>query len=119
MDNNPIFQDGDLIYDGVIYREMPEFYQARVGSGTTPSTHLVGVGAGSINVGANFLCGTQAIAYVNKQAPLPTEKKEDDYGFVKGRGIELAQGMSKMRWNNGAGTNKDYGMVTVYAAAVS
>src|SRR5439155_101035 len=24
MDDNPIFQDGDLIYDGVIHREVPE-----------------------------------------------------------------------------------------------
>lgn len=119
MDNNPLFQDGDLIYDGIIFREIPEFFVPRVGSTATPSTHLAGVGAGSIDVGVNFLCGTQAICYVNKQAPLPTEKKEDDYGFVKGRGIELAQGMSKMRWNNGAGSNRDYGIVTVYAAAVA
>jgi N4-gp56 family major capsid protein len=119
MDNNPLFQDGDMLYDGIIFREMPEFYTARNGNGTNPATHIVGVGASSIDVGANFLCGTQAIAYVNKQAPTPIEKKEDDYGFFKGRGIELAQGMSKMRWNNGSGTNKDYGMVTVYASAAA
>ena len=119
MDNNPLFQDGDLIYDGIIYREIPEFYRARSGNGTNDATHLVGAGAGAIDVGANFLCGAQAIGYVNKQMPLPTKKNEDDYGFVDGSGIELAQGMQKLRWNNGAGTNKDLGMVTVYAAAVA
>jgi N4-gp56 family major capsid protein len=119
MDNNPLFQDGDLIYDGVIFREIPEFYTPRVGSSTTPATHIVGAGASSINVGANFLCGTQAVAYANKQAPRPTEKAEDDYGFVKGRGIELAHGMQKMRWSNGTGTNKDCGIVTVYASAAA
>lgn len=117
MDKNPLFQDGDLIWDGVIIREMPEFYMDRQGDGTNGETHLVGVGASSIDVGVNFLCGAQALGFVNKQAPLPTKKNEDDYGFVDGTGIELAHGMSKLRWNNGSGTNKDLGIVTVYASA--
>lgn len=119
VDANPLFQDGDLIYDGIIFREIPEFFNARAGTGVNEDTHLVGVGAGAINVGANFLCGAQALGFVNKQAPLPTKKSEDDYGFVDGVGIELAHGMDKLRWNNGAGTNKDNGIVTVYCAAVS
>ena len=118
MDSNPLFQDGDMINDGVIYREIPEFYRARQGTGLNTDTHLTGVGAGGIDVGANFLCGAQALGMVNKQAPLPTSKNEDDYGFVDGTGIELAHGMQKLRWNNGQGLNKDLGMVTVYAAAV-
>ena len=44
-------------------------------------------------------------------------KKEDDYGFFDGVGIELAFGMQKLRWNNGANTNKDLGMLTLYCAA--
>jgi N4-gp56 family major capsid protein len=118
VDANPLFQDGDLIYDGIIYREMPEFYRARQGTGVNADTHLTGVGASSIDVGANFLCGAQALAMVNKQAPLPTSKVEDDYGFVDGMGIELAHGIDKPRWNNGSGLNKDLGIVTVYCAAV-
>jgi hypothetical protein len=59
------------------------------------------------------------LGFVNKQAPLPTFKKEDDYGFLSGVGIELAHGIDKLRWNNGSGLNKDVGMVTVYAAAVA
>lgn len=119
MDSNPLFQDGDLIYDGIIFREIPEFYMARQGSGTNPETHLAGVGASSIDVGVNFLCGAQAIAMVNKQAPLPTVKSEDDYNFFNGMGIELAHGIDKLRWNNGSGTAKDVGMVTVYASAAA
>jgi len=120
MDSNPLFQDGDLIYDGVIIREIPEFYMDRQSnSATNNATHLVGAGNSSIDVGANFLCGAQALGYVNKQAPLPTKKNEDDYGFVDGTGIELAHGMEKLRWNNGSGTNKDLGMVTVYASAAA
>lgn len=118
VDSNPIFQDGDLIYDGVIYREIPEFYTPRQGTGVNAETTFSN---GSIQVGANFLCGAQALGFVNKQAALPTSKSEDDYGFVDGVGIELAHGIDKLRWNNGANgaLNKDVGMVTVYAAAVS
>lgn len=117
VESNPIFQDGDLVYDGVIYREIPEFYTARQGTGTNTDTTI----SSSIQVGANFLCGAQAIGYVNKQAAMPTSKKEDDYGFVDGVGIEMAYGMDKLRWNNGANgaLNKDVGIVTVYAAAVA
>lgn len=123
MDNNPLFQDGDIIDDGIIYREIPEFWQARQGSTSStnvnPNTHLVGVGASSADVGVNFLCGAQAVGMVNKQAATPITKKEDDYGFFDGVGIELAHGFSKLRWNNGTGTNKDLGMLTVYTAIVA
>lgn len=116
MNKNPLFQDGDLIDDGVIYREIPEFYQPRFGTGVNADTHLVGAGS-SVDVGVNFLCGAQAIGMVQKQAATPISKKEDDYGFFDGVGVELAHGFSKLRWNNGSGTNKDLGIVTVYAAA--
>jgi N4-gp56 family major capsid protein len=119
MDNNPLFQDGDLLFDGVIVREIPEFYQARIGSGVNTNTTLVGAGNGGIDVGVNFLCGAQAIGYVNKQLATPTKKSEDDYGFFDGMGVEVADGYSKLRWNNGSGTNKDLGIVTVYASGVA
>lgn len=119
VDNNPIFQDGDLVYDGVIFREIPEFYTARTGSGFNADSHLTGVGAAGIDVGANFLCGAQTIGFVQKQAPMATTKSEDDYGFISGFGVELAHGIDKLRWNNGSGTNKDLGLVTLYASAAA
>lgn len=125
MDSNPIFQDGDLIYDGIIFREIPEFYIARAGTAPNPDTHLTGVGASSIDVGVNFLCGQQAIGFVNKQLPMPTSLENKDYGFFEGFGIELAHGIDKLRWNNNSsgvstsGLNKDLGVVTVYSAAVA
>jgi len=123
MDKNPLFQDGDIIDDGIIYREIPEFWSPRQGdissTNVNTNTHLVGVGASSADVGVNFLCGQQAIGWVNKQAATPITKKEDDYGFFSGVGVELAHGCSKLRWNNGSGTNKDLGIVTVYTALVA
>ena len=118
MDKNPLFQDGDLIDDGIIYREIPEFYQARQGTGVNTNMHLASAGSSSIDVGVNVLVGAQALTVANKQMATPTEKTEDDYGFFRGIGIELAHGISKLRWNNGSGTNKDLGMVTVYCSAV-
>ncbi len=120
VDSNPIFQDGDLIYDGVIVREIPEFRQPRFdGDTVNTDTHLSGVGNGSIDVGANFLCGCQSLCMVNKQAATPISKKEDDYGFFDGVGVELAHGIEKMRWANGGSTAKDFGMMTIYAAATA
>lgn len=116
VDANPLFQDGDIVYDGIIYREIPEFLNARQGTGVNTETTFSN---GTIQCGANFLCGAQAIGFVNKQAPLPTKKNEDDYGFVDGTGIELAHGIDKLRWGNGSGTKKDVGIVTVYTAAVA
>lgn len=120
MKENPLFQDGDLEYDGIIFREIPEFYQARQGANPNTDTHYAAAGS-SCDVGANFLCGAQSLAMVNKQAAMPISKKEDDYGFFSGVGIEMAYGLEKMFWNNntaGQYTNlKDVGIVSVYCAA--
>lgn len=120
VDSNPLFQDGDLVYDGIIFREIPEFYQPRVkGDAKNPETTFSN---GTIQCGVSFLCGAQAIGFANKQAPLPTKKNEDDYGFVDGVGVELAHGIDKLRWNNNPGgpnNGADVGIVTVYHAAVA
>lgn len=124
VNSNPLFQDGDLIYDGIIFREIPEFYQPLdPDDSVNESLTLAGAGAGSIQVAPNFLCGAQSIGFVNKQAPMPTAKKEDDYAFFKGMGIELAHGIEKLTWNNGENSTtdprKDVGIFTVYTAAVA
>ena len=117
MDSNPIFQDGDLIYDGVIIREIPEFEASRT-TGVNAETTLVNAGSGgTTDVGVSFLCGQQALTFANKQMPKPTDKTETDYGFVVGKGVELAHGIEKLTWANGSGTRKDNGMVTIYTAA--
>jgi hypothetical protein len=90
--SNPIFQDGDLIYDGVIIREVPEI-SAFV---TNVWTSLLTAGASSARVEPVFLCGQQAAVVAWGQMAKPTFRKEDDYGFIKGVGIEMAYGVSKM-----------------------
>lgn len=105
MNNNPLFQDGDLIHDGVIVREIPE---------------MPVFSNGTINCGLSALCGAQAIGLAYGQEPRFTKKNEDDYGFFEGIGIEELVGCNKvMRKHGVAGTFKDHGMVSVFTAAVA
>ncbi len=99
MDDNPIFQDGDLIWDGVILRKVPEISVA-VNSGTLDggftgwSAFVSGGVSGRIE--PVFLCGQQAAAQAMGQMLRPTFRKEDDYGFITGTGIETAYGVAKI-----------------------
>ena len=99
---NPIFQDGDLIYDGVIVREIPEI------------PVLSGVGASSIDVGQVFMCGAQSVVLAWGQEPKSTKKAETDYGFATGIGIEECRGIEKAVYNS-----VDHGMVTGHFSAVA
>lgn len=87
VNSNPLFRDGDLLWDGVIIREIPEI------------PVLTGVGASSSDVQAGFFCGAQALAVAWGQRPRGVTSKADDYGFVKKPGIEEARGVAKMVWN--------------------
>lgn len=102
VNTNPLFQDGDLIYDGVIIREIPEI------------PVISGAGASSIDVAPVFFCGAQAVGVAWGQEPKMTRKKEDDYDFVQGRGIEECRGIEKLRYND-----KDHGLLTGYFSAVA
>ena len=101
VNSNPIFQDGDLIYDGVIIREIPEI-------GT-----LGNVGATSARVSPAYLCGAQAVGVAWGQEPRSTTDVRD-YGFRRGVGVEFADGVEKMVFNN-----KQHGVVTGYFGAAA
>jgi hypothetical protein len=101
--NNPIFQDGDLIYDGVIYRKIPELQRLVIS----------GAGNGGIDVDQNFLCGQAALVVGWGMRPEPRTKKEDDYGMRPGTAIVERRGQKKASYN---GTL--YGCVPVLTASV-
>ena len=90
--DNPLFQDGDQIYDGVIVRQVPEISTFVSNVWTSLKT----AGNGGTRVEPVFLCGQQAAAIAYGQMAKPTFRKEDDYGFVTGVGIEAAYGVGKM-----------------------
>jgi hypothetical protein len=105
MDRNPLFQDGDQIYDFV----------------TNVWTTLTTAGASSARVEPVFLCGQQALAMAWGQMPRPTFRKEDDYGFITGTGIEMAYGVSKMfKKHPNSGTKlKQWGVATGFFASAT
>jgi N4-gp56 family major capsid protein len=99
--SNPLFTDGDLVWDGVIIREVPEI------------AVIAGVGAAAIDVAPNYLCGAQALAHViGKRWASKTEER--DYGFVNGVAIEGFFGTEKLFYNG-----KQHGVCTVYTAGVA
>lgn len=91
VEKNPIFQDGDLVYDGVILRKVPEITTYTTNTWTSLASASV-----SGRVEPVFLCGQQAAVLAFGQMAKPTFRKEDDYGFITGTGIESAYGVAKM-----------------------
>jgi hypothetical protein len=92
VSKNPLFQDGDLIYDGVIVRQIPEIS----GMVTSTWTGLTTAGTTANRVEPVFLCGQQAVAVIWGRMLKPTFRKEDDYQHIMGVGIEGAYGVVKM-----------------------
>ena len=113
---NPLFTGGALVYDGVIYLEIPEITQRLL---------LKGAGAAGIDVEPVFLCGQGALAYALGQMPRPTTLEDGDYDFVTGMGIEAQYGVGKIAkapLAAGAsatiGSLVDWGVVTGFVAGV-
>jgi N4-gp56 family major capsid protein len=107
---NPLFTDGDLVYDGVIYKEVPEI------------GNLGTVGASSALVAGNFLCGAQALGLAFARRWQSVTKKEDDYGDKPGVGIRGTHGVAKLIFGKGTNDTDDLvqqGVVTVYCTAAA
>lgn len=105
-EGNPLFTGGDLIYDGVIIKEIPEI------------AGLGAVGASSATVAPAYLVGAQAIAYAVAQRSKMIENIRD-YGAKKGAGVEMIDAVRKMYFGSGASdttTPKQNGVVTGYYA---
>lgn len=117
--DNPIFQDGDQIYDGVIIRLIPEISLFV----NNIWTNLLTAGATSNRVEPVFLCGQQAVVFGWGQMARPTFRKEDDYGFITGTGIEMAYGVGKIfkkHPNTGAASAlKQWGVVTGFFSSAA
>jgi hypothetical protein len=107
--DNPLFTGGDLIWDGVIVREVPEI----------PVTGAVG--AGAIQVAPSYLCGAQCLGIAWAQRTKMIENVRD-YGAKKGAGAEEIRDIKKLLFGKGAGDRDDlvqHGMHTIYTAAVA
>lgn len=108
MENNRLFQGGDLLWRGVIIHEVDDIEP------------ITGVGAGAIDVEPMYLCGAQALVYgIGKRWKSRT--KEFDYGDKFGVAVEEICGIHKSRYGSGADDTDDtvdHGVVTAYVAGV-
>jgi len=120
--SNPIYKEGDLVYDSVIIREIPEIGELVTNTNGTLSTiNLLTGGASSARVAPCFFCGAQALGYGLGQRPKIIVDKLYDYGFQPGVAVELKHDIKKTFFDdNPSETSSQHvqnGMVTVYVAA--
>jgi N4-gp56 family major capsid protein len=107
--NNKLFQGGDVEWDGIIVREVPD-----IGV-------ISGVGAAGADVGPIYLCGAQALGYALARRP-KTVTKEFDYGDKYGVAIDTIDGLEKLIFGTGTADTDDTkmnGVVTGYAAVAA
>ncbi len=107
--NNPLFTAGDILWNGMIIREIPEL------------PVLVDVGAGAtVDAAASYLCGAQAIgvAWAQRTTAITNTR---DYDFMHGVGIMEIRGVSKLRFGVDPTVDQtkpvDNGVVTIFSAA--
>lgn len=109
MENNRLFQGGDLVWDGMIIHEVDDMGV------------LTGVGNGGIDVGPVYLCGKQAMVYgIGKRWRTLTKKfdYEDKYGVA----VEEISGLFKTQYGSGPNDRDnlvDHGIVSGWFSAVA
>jgi hypothetical protein len=109
--DNPLFTDGDLLWDGVIIREIPELI----------NNVWTGQGASSADVGEVYLCGAQGLGFALAQR-WNTRSQERDYETKFGVAIQQIYDVKKLAFGTGSAdttTPKDYGVVTGYFTAAA
>lgn len=98
----PLFRDSDLVYDGVVIREVPE---------------IPVVSNGTINCSANFFCGAQALGIVwarRTQTRELNDGRGTDYGHRQGVSISEIRGARTLY-----AFNQCWGVARLYTAAVA
>jgi hypothetical protein len=106
---NIIARDGDMFFDGVIIRKVPEITTVLAGTGKQLAT----AGALGVKVDAAFLCGAQAAVWGMGQQPDIVVDRDYDYGFRPGVAVELKEDIKKAFFNS-----KQHGMVSGYFSGV-
>lgn len=109
MENERLFEGGDLLWDGVIIKQIEQ-------ASTEWDFGLVG--ASSARVVGAYLCGAQAVgaAYAKRWV---SKEQTFDYDDKKGIAIEAIYGIGKMQFGSGSGDRddlKDHGVVSGYFA---
>lgn len=100
--DNPLFKGGDLLWDGVVIREMFDLEL------------IAGAGASGIDVAHNFLAGQSALAVAWGQEPRLISDRDQDYQFRPAVAVEELIGIKKTSF-----AGKQYGGVSVFTAAAA
>ena len=117
---NPLARDGDLEWDGLIIREIPDidpYVFGGVAGQPNWTTQLTNTG--TILCHPVFMCGQSALSLGWGQMARPTFLKDDDYQFNTGAGVEMCYGVGKLfkKHPKASGPLKQWGMVTGFFAA--
>lgn len=104
--SNPIFSGANVIYDGIIVREIPE---------------IAVVSNGSINCAPAYLCGAQALGIAWAQRSKTIEDLDYDFKAKPGVAIEEIRAIEKLTFGTTADgtTPKDNGVATGWFASVA
>lgn len=123
LKTNPLFSGGDLYWDSVIIKEIPDldkFIDNASGGGlwdgvwgaNATGDSLKTSGNGGSRVGIGFFCGAQAVCFGRGKDASFKLRKEDDYGHLNGVGINAKHDIKKMFYNG-----KQHGMITSFHSA--
>jgi hypothetical protein len=122
--DNPYFSGGDLLWDGIIIKEVPDIdkfidstgsglWDGVWGAGATGDSLATG-GDTSSRVGVGFLIGAQAMGFgIGSMANFKV-RKEDDYDHLNGVGISAKHDIKKLFYNN-----KQHGVFTNFHSAAA
>ena len=114
-ENSQLFKGGDLMWDGVIIKEIEDMGIAEV-NGLHASD-----GASSIDVAECYLCGAQAVGY-GIASRWKSAEELFDYGRKKGCAIMEMGNFEKLTFGSGSGDTddlKDHGVVTGVFASIA
>ena len=113
---NVIARDGDLYYNGIVFRKVPEittiFSKAATADRAQGALYNTGDSL-TTNVEPVFMCGTQALFHGMGNAPDIIVDRDYDFKFRPAVAVELKEDIKKAYFND-----VQHGMVTGYFAVV-
>ena len=123
-ESNPLWSGGDLMYEGVIIKRVPEIDSLFIDGTSGPfggvwganatGDSLATAGDSSSRVSVGFFCGAQAVAMgIGRMAEFK-RRKEDDYEHQAGVGVSMKHDIKKIFYNN-----KQHGMITSFHSSVA
>lgn len=104
--NNKLFEGGDIVWDGIVVKEVDD---------------IPVESNGSIDCAPIYLCGAQALGFAWARR-WKTTTEVFDYGFKHGCAVSAMYGVEKLTFGSGSGDTddlKDHGVVTGFFAAVA